>query len=163
LLYCFPFSDFVNNSGGAIYAYRSKVTIRGGHHTFINNTGAIYGGAISLQRWSSIAFLDVRRLLFWLLHKVIWIFVWLWKVESVRFVDNVAKVFGGAIWADQTSSSESYIELLNDISGITTSVGCFIELNSSLQFNYGNSNSSAKVGISHGLSYSLVIFIAYTP
>lgn len=116
--------DFVNNSGGAIYAYRSKVTIRGGHHTFINNTGAIYGGAISLQRWSSIAFLDV---------------------ESVRFVDNVAKVFGGAIWADQTSSSESYIELLNDISGITTSVGCFIELNSSLQFNYGNSNSSAKI------------------
>ena len=78
------------------------------------------------------------------------------KVESVRFIDNVAKVFGGAIWVDTTSSSEVYIELLNDISEITTSAGCFIELSPSLQFNYGGSNPSAKVRISLILLYLLV-------
>lgn len=54
----FCLSVFVGNTGGAIYAFGSNVTMTG-RHNISHNTGTLHGGGLSLQFWSRATFTNV--------------------------------------------------------------------------------------------------------
>jgi predicted outer membrane repeat protein len=113
----------MGNKGGAIYAFGSKV-IMSGSHNITNNSGTRHGGGLSLQFWSRAIFTEV---------------------DVIVFANNNASVSGGAIYADSTSSSETYVDLLNAVSGVGPRKKCFLTLDDGTRVDYDDSSPQGKV------------------
>ena len=67
------------------------------------------------------------------------------QVEDIIFAYNKASVRGGAIYADSTSSSESYFDLLNFLSNVGKQNQCFLSFDDDTEFDYEGSNPNGKV------------------
>ena len=72
------------------------------------------------------------------------------------FANNNASVSGGAIYADSTSSSETYVDLLNALSGVGTRKRCFLTLDPDTRVDYEYSSHQAKVYVVVGITRDCV-------
>lgn len=72
-------------------------------------------------------------------------YVFVLQIERIDFVRNSASVFGGAIYADDTSSSEIVFDMLHTMAGTDTAVDCFLNLTSDVYFSYDGRYPEANV------------------
>ena len=61
------------------------------------------------------------------------------QVDHIHFINNSASVHGGAIFADLTTSSETYVDLINSESLLDTGGKCFITGDDRLHYDFATS------------------------